>query len=116
MNQSEFEQQIKPFWWNEHEASFSVCLYVDEYKVDIFETMYDEGFEGNAYDWANLAETFVKEKMPELDGIVKFDPEGSMFCAYSDNQAALTQFIKAFKAMCDDDEQMLDFLSRTEPD
>lgn len=98
MSISNFDNQIAPFWWNEHESSFSVCLYVDEYKVEIFESLRDQGFEGSGYDWESLAQTFLQEQLPELQDIVSFDPEGSMFCAYSSDKDALKKFILAFKA------------------
>ena len=46
----EFEKEITPFFWVEHEESASVCLNVGEYLQEIFDTREDEGFEGNGYD------------------------------------------------------------------
>ena len=43
----EFEERIKPFFWVEHDTSYSVCLTVGEYLQEIFDTREDEGFEGN---------------------------------------------------------------------
>lgn len=36
MGTNNFEEQIKPFFWVEHENSVSVCLNVGEYKDEIF--------------------------------------------------------------------------------
>ncbi|SEW52224.1 immunity 51 family protein [Chitinophaga arvensicola] len=113
---SSFEESIKPFFWVDHEKSVSVCLSVGDYKNEIFETRSDDGFEGSGYDWGSLAAVFLSEKMPELEGIVKFDPEGSMFCAYSSDSEALKQFILAFKLACEDDAQIQDLFSRAELD
>jgi hypothetical protein len=110
------KEQIKPFFWVEHANSVSVCLNVGEYKSEVFESREDEGFEGNGYDWASLAKVFIAERMPELDGVVKFDPEGSMFCAYSSDADALKKFIHSFKTACEDDILIQDLFSRAELD
>lgn len=116
MNINNFDAVINPFFWTEHENNVSVCLYVGEYKTEIFETREEEGFEGNGYDWASLAQVFLQEQKPEFIDVVKFDPEGSMFCAYSSNAAALKTFIIAFKEACENKTLILDLFSRAELD
>ena len=112
----ELKEKITPFFWVEHENSASVCLNVGEYKAEIFQTREDEGFEGNGYDWASLAQVFLDELKPELTEIVKFDPEASMFCAYSDNKEALKDFVINFKNACENDTLIQDLFSRAELD
>ncbi|MEN7551954.1 immunity 51 family protein [Rapidithrix thailandica] len=116
MGINSFEEEIKPFFWVEHPNSFSVCLNVGEYKNELFETREDEGFEGNGYDWASLARVFLSEKMEGLAKVVKFDPEGSMFCAYSEDKVALQSFITSFKNACEDNILIQDLFSRAELD
>jgi hypothetical protein len=116
MDINNFKELIAPFFWVEHEKSVSVCLNVGEYKTEIFETREEEGFEGNGYDWASLAQVFLEEQKPELINVVKFDPESSMFCAYSSDTAALKTFIIAFKEVCENKTLMLDLFSRAELD
>jgi hypothetical protein len=116
MDINNFEKIIYPFFWVNHEKSVSVCLNVGEYKTEIFETREEEGFEGNGYDWASLAQVFLQEQKPEFIDVVKFDPEGSMFCAYSSNAAALKTFIIAFKEACENKTLILDLFSRAELD
>ena len=58
----QFEKEITPFFWIEHEESASVCLNVGEYLQEIFDTRADEGFEGNGYDWGSLAQVFLDEQ------------------------------------------------------
>ncbi len=113
---SSFDETIKPFFWVAHETSVSVCLSIGDYKNEIFESRSEEGFEGSGYDWASLAAVFLTEKMPELEGIVKFDPEGSMFCAYSSDSEALKQFILGFKEACENESLIQDLFSRAELD
>lgn len=112
----ELEEKIKPFFWVEHDTSCSVCLSVGEYLQEIFDTREDDGFEGNGYDWASLAQVFLDEKCSELQEKVDFDPEGSMFVAYSEDKDSLVEFICKFKESCENREEILDLFSRTELD
>lgn len=116
MDINNFEESIEPFFWVEHENSVSVCLNVGEYKTEIFQLREDEGFEGNGYDWASLAQIFLEEQQPELINVVRFDPEGSMFCAYSSDSAALKSFIVSFKQACENETLIQDLFSRAELD
>ena len=95
----------------------SLIYYPDgEFRQEVFDTREEEGFEGNGYDWASLALVFLEEKKPELSDAIDFDPEGSMFCAYSSNVDALAKFALGFKEFCDDIEVMKDLFSRAELD
>ena len=95
----------------------SFIYYPDgEYRQEVFDTREEEGFEGNGYDWESLALVFLEEKMPELSDAIDFDPEGSMFCAYSSEVDALSRFALSFKEFCDDIEAMKDLFSRAELD
>lgn len=113
----EFEKQIAPFFWVDHEdGKASLCLNVGDYKTEVFDARADEGFEGNGYDWGSLALVFLEEKLPELADIVNFDPEGSMFCAWSTDTEVLRRFAVEFKEACEDDELVADLFSRAELD
>lgn len=117
MNDQDFKAKIEPFSFLAHGDTFSILLTdFDYYKPEIFATRADEGFEGNGYDWGSLADVFLQEKHPEWDGIVKFDPEADMFCAYSSDKDVLKAFILAFKEACEDDKLILDLFSRAELD
>lgn len=110
------KNKIKPFFWVEHDSSFSVCLNVGKYLQDVFDTRADEGFEGGGYDWASLAYVFLDEQCPELKDVVRMDPEGSMFVAYSKDSVALYDFITRFKNACENKTLILDLFSRAELD
>ena len=111
-----FKEIIKPFFLVEHANSISVCLEVGDYKTEIFQRREEEGFEGNGYDWTSLAKVFVTEKEPKFKKIVNFDPEGSMFCAYSSDLEKLQEFIISFKQVCENDTLIQDLFSRAELD
>ena len=110
------KEAINPFFWVEHSNSSSVCLDVGAYKQEIFDTRADEGFEGSGYDWASLADVFIKEKRADLVDIIRFDPEGGMFCAYSSDTEKLKDFILSFKKACEDEAVIKDLFSRAELD
>nr|WP_244169863.1 immunity 51 family protein [Paenibacillus helianthi] len=108
---------VAPFILVEQEnGGVSVILSVGTYLADLFDTRADEGFEGNGYDWASLAAVFLEEQMPELTGIVHFDPEADMFCAYSGNREAILGFAAGFKQACEDEALIRDLFSRAELD
>jgi len=111
-----FDERIFPFFWVEHQNSFSVCLNAEDYKPDIFRTREDEGFQGDGYDWASLANVFLQEQKRQFISVVKFDPEAGMFSAYSSNEDALKEFIISFKEACEDDILIQDIFSRAELD
>lgn len=115
-NTEDFDTAIEPFFWVEHDGSVSVCLDAGEYKSEVFRSREDEGFEGSGYDWSSLARVFLNEREPGLAGLVDFDSEASMFCAYSSNADALKSFILSFRKACDDDALLRDLLSRAELD
>lgn len=115
----QFENEIAPFYWVEQnsEAQAAVCLTVDSvYLQEVFDTRAEEGFIGNGYDWSSLAQVFLDEKCPDLQDKIHFDPEAGMFCAYSDDRDALSDFILRFKKACDDKPFILDLFGRTEYD
>lgn len=113
----DFEKNIAPFFWVEHDDSYSVCLSdVGNYQQEIFDSRADEGFEGGGYDWQSLAIVFLTEKMPQLEDVINFDSESSLFCAYSSDKEALQQFIIGFKNACEDKTLIMDLFSRAELD
>jgi len=109
--------QITPFSWIEHDdESASVTLYTShKYKKELFKTRKKEGFDGSGYDWESLAQVFIQEKAPDLQHVIKFDPEQLMFCAYSSDVVALKRFAIMFKNVCENEELVKDIFSRTSP-
>ncbi|WP_316245752.1 Imm51 family immunity protein [Paenibacillus senegalimassiliensis] len=98
------------------ERGMSVILPVGSYLTELFASRADEGFEGSGYDWTSLAFVYLAEQMPDLEGIVRFDPEGSMFCAYSSDREALKAFAVGFKQACENEALIRDLFSRAELD
>ena len=63
-----------------------------------------------------MAQVFLDEKCLDLQEKIGFDPQGSMFCAYSKDEEALADFIFRFKKACEDKSLILDLFSRAELD
>ncbi|GLC87112.1 Imm51 family immunity protein [Lysinibacillus piscis] len=106
-------EELRPFRWLEHgSGNVSLLLEAGMYKQALFETRADEGFQGNGYDWTSLADVYLQEKLPELEGSVRFDSEADMFCAYASQKDALWQFAIGFKQACENDELIHDLFSR----
>lgn len=112
----QFKDEIVPFVWVEQSLGASVCLSAGRYLQEIFDTRADEGFIGNGYDWGSLAQVFLDEKCPKLQGKINFDLEADMFCAYSEDSEALADFILRFKKACEDKVLILDLFDRAELD
>ena len=118
MDLQKFEEKIAPFYWYwvEYSGYYTLCLDAGDYKSEIFESRYEEGFEGNGYDWQSLAVVFMDEKMPEIKEDIFQNSEGGTLCLQSRNKVALEQFALAFKAACEDDFLIRDLFSRAELD
>ncbi|MDO4878493.1 MAG: Imm51 family immunity protein [Neisseria sp.] len=112
----DFNKAIEPFFWSQGDSSVSFCLNIGTFRQEVFDRRADDGFEGGGYDWASLARVFLAERLPQFEQQVCFDPEADMFCAYAkhEDEAALREFARAFRAFCDDEEAMGDLLSRAE--
>ena len=112
----QFEKEISPFFWVGQSTGASVCLNAGEYLQEIFDTRADEGVIGNGYDWCSLAQVFLDEKCSDLHDNINFDPEADMFCAYSDDEESLAEFILRFRKACEDKTLISDLFSRAELD
>ncbi|WP_322903242.1 Imm51 family immunity protein [Paenibacillus campi] len=118
MSKQEIDETIAPFKWVAYDGGegASVILVAGMYKQQLFDSRADEGFEGSGYDWAALAAVYLAEKMPELETIVRFDPEADMFCAYSSDTEALHKFMIGFHAACEQPDVIANLFAQAELD
>lgn len=113
------DQQIQPFVLVRGQDSTSLILNAGSYRQHIFDERAADGFEGNGYDWGSLADVFLAEAMPELQGKIRPDPEAGMFCMYAKGPEAgdtMAAFARGFSAACADEARMRDLFSRAELD
>ena len=118
MSYEDLNEQLEPFKLmvieqGTEDVSATLVLWLNEdYKQNVFDTRQEEGFLGNGYDWNSLATVFLEEKMPELVDALSFDSEAGLFSIGSEDVEAVKKFAVGFKAMCDDESEMTDLLSR----
>lgn len=118
MSYEDLNEQLEPFKLmvfdeGTEDVWATLVLWLNEdYKQNVFDTRQEEGFLGNGYDWNSLATVFLEEKMPELVDALSFDSEARLFSIGSEDVEAVKKFAVGFKAMCDDESEMTDLLSR----
>ena len=118
MSYEDINKQLEPFKLmvfdeGTEDVWATLVLWLNEdYKQNVFDTRQDDGFLGNGYDWNSLATVFLEEKMPELIDALSFDSEEGLFSIGSEDVEAVKKFAIRFKALCDDESEMMDLLSR----
>ena len=118
MSYEELNKQLEPFKLmvfdeGTEDVWATLVLWLNEdYKQNVFDTRQEDGFIGNGYDWNSLATVFLEEKMPELVDALSFDSEAGLFSIGSEDVEAVKKFAVGFKALCDDESEMADLLSR----
>ena len=118
MSYEDLNEQLEPFKLmvfdeGTEDVWATLVLWLNEdYKQNVFDTRQEEGFLGNGYDWNSLATVFLEEKMPELVDALSFDSEAGLFSIGSEDVEAVKKFTVGFKALCDDESEMTDLLSR----
>lgn len=118
MSYEEFNKHLEPFKLmvfdeGTEDVWATLVLWLNEdYKQNVFDTRLEEGFVGNGYDWNSLAIVFLEEKMPELMEVLSFDSEAGLFSIGSEDVEAVKKFAIGFKALCDDESEMVDLFSR----
>ena len=118
MSYEDLNKQLEPFKFmvfdeGREDVWATLVLWLNEdYKQNVFDTRQEDGFIGNGYDWNSLATVFLEEKMPELVDALSFDSEEGLFSIGSEDVEAVKKFAIRFKALCDDESEMMDLLSR----
>lgn len=118
MSYEEINKQLEPFKLmvfdeRTEDVWATLVLWLNEdYKQNVFDTRQEEGFVGNGYDWNSLVTVFLEEKMPELMQVLSFDSEAGLFSIGSEDVESVKRFAIGFKAVCDEESEMMDLLSR----
>ncbi|UHQ23510.1 immunity 51 family protein [Lysobacter sp. 5GHs7-4] len=86
-----------------------------EAKQHLFAEREDAGWSGNGYDWSALAQAVVAERLPQLQGRLRFDPEAGML-SVGGERADLETLGTALRALYRDDDALRDLLARAELD
>jgi len=82
-----------------------------------FEPTFSEcGYEGGGYDFEAVARQTIRSLAPQLDKSVKFDSEGSMFCAYGEDKEALEELKKKLVDVFTSSELLKKTIEDADPD
>lgn len=76
------------------------------------EAVYSAGHEPNGYFWEGVAQLLISTEAQVVSGKVEYDSEGSMFCALSDDKAALDALSALLAPVISDSKQMAIVIAR----
>ncbi len=93
----------------------SLTLYLEEVDatMGVFEA---SGKYGNGHSWDGVARSAVREDARELVDKIEFDSEGSMFCAYARDEAALRRLAELLRDAVHDHARLRRYLDAGDPD
>jgi hypothetical protein len=101
--------------FGEHDGTFSLAF--DDFDADGASSVFEEaGFEGGGYGWQGVVEALVKMRAPELRRKVDYDPEASMFVAFSKDREAIRQVAALIREAVADPELHREAISKADPD
>lgn len=95
-------------------GKFSLLLNAGTTPVDAL--IEELAHEPNGYLWEGVARRLVATEAPGLDGRLGYDPEGDMFCAYSQDRAALEAPGELMDAVATDGDRMRSLITTANAD
>lgn len=105
--------EIAPFVLSDHAGTHSLLLTDFDGTSEVFEA---RGYDAGGYAWQGVADAVVRLRAPHLRDLVRFDPEGSMFCAYGTDRAALVALGGLLAALVADPAALAEMLDHVDPD
>ncbi len=105
-----------PFILIKHAESDASLLLFDpqrETKTHVFKNPQCGDWNGNGYDWSDIAQMLINERLPGVQGLLSFTPDNRMFAAYGPHWA-LERLGEAMSAVFHDDAALEDLLSRAD--
>jgi hypothetical protein len=98
----------------EHDdGSFSLVFSDFDGTAEIFEEL---GQEGGGYAWHGVVDALVHTRAPKLNKVIGYDPEASMFVAYSEDREALKQVAALIRAAVNDPALLREAIENADPD
>lgn len=103
---------MEPFQLTETSpGTYSLLLTTFDAAAPAFDTI---GIDGGGYAWDGVARRITSDEAA-LGNRIKFDPEASMFCAYSDDRAGLEDLGKRLSALFHDLPRLTDLVKEIGP-
>ncbi|GAA2230701.1 hypothetical protein GCM10010413_30290 [Promicromonospora sukumoe] len=93
---------------------FSLLLHAGTTPVDAL--VEELGHEPNGYFWEGVARRLVATEDPSLENRFNYDPEGDMFCAYGEDQAALEALGELMAGVAMDSSRMRSLVAAADAD
>lgn len=81
--------------------------------ADIFD---EAGYDGGGYGWHGAVEALIRLHAPKIKKKIQFDPEASLFVAFSRDVVALKQVALLIRQVCADHELLRTALEQADPD
>lgn len=105
--------EFAPFRLVENEDGFN--LYLDEFD-ECAETFDEAGYESGGYGWHGVADALIRLKAPHLKKKIEFDPEASLFVAFSQDRAAIEELGRLLRNAIDDKTLLKTALENADPE
>jgi Immunity protein 51 len=74
------------FLVDQEDGSYSLCF--DRFEL-VGDALAARELQGGGYTWHAIVEGLLRTHAPQLEGVVDYDPEASMFVAYGTDREAL---------------------------
>jgi hypothetical protein len=81
--------------------------------ANVFEEM---GYEAGGYAWHGVVDSLVRLHAPQLRRKIKFDPEASMFAAYSKKLDVIRQIAELIRAAMNSPDLLREAIENANPD
>jgi len=90
-------------------GAYSLTMYSGDLPVD--PVVQQLGHEPNGVFWDGIAEWLVETELHGLEGLLAFDSEAGMFCAYGSDRAALERLGAAMGEVVTDPDRLRELVS-----
>lgn len=104
------------FFEYDHRPGEYCLMLTDDHMVATQDVFAAAGYEGGGYDWAGVARSAIRARLPEAADRVRFDPEAGMFVAYGSDPEALRGLGAVLREAVRDRELLAELVGAGDPD
>jgi hypothetical protein len=84
----------------------SYSLLLETHEAPVHDLIEELEHEPNGYFWQGIAELLITSEAPDLTGLMEFDSEGGMFCAYAEDRRVLEELGSRMAVVATDHSRM----------
>jgi hypothetical protein len=108
------KKQAEPFQLLEHkDGTISLMITDFDATAEVFEEM---GQEGGGYGWHGVVDALVRMKAPKIKKKIAYDPESSMFVAYSKDHKAIEQVGALIREAIQNPDLLREAIAKADPE